>query len=106
MQDRHSHVEEIFSHALAQTSAARRDAYLGEVCGNDVELRQRVEALLATHDSAAGGFLDLPHIDQPASPPVPLREGPGSKIGRYKLLQQIGEGGYGVVFMAEQTSPV
>src|SRR5262249_21986881 len=70
------------------------------------ELRQKIEALLRAYEQA-GSFLE-----SPASPPVatidepPPTEGPGTIIGPYKLLEQIGEGGFGVVYMAEQTQPV
>src|SRR5205823_5044617 len=73
----------------------------------DAALRHRVEILLNAH--AAGAFLEEPaaavtaHILQ-VFPPISER--PGDKVGRYKLLQQIGEGGCGVVYMAEQTEPV
>jgi eukaryotic-like serine/threonine-protein kinase len=91
-------LEPIFHAACARAAGAERQAYLDGACGDDADLRTRVEALLAAHE-AAGGFLDSPAIEG-------SREGPGTSIGVYKLLQEIGEGGMGVVYMAEQESPV
>jgi serine/threonine protein kinase len=99
--------ETIFDGAL-QLPAEQRDAYVRQACGNDVPLRERVASLLNAH-GAAGGFLEEPAA--PARNPtimlaIPVTEKPGDRIGRYKLLQQIGEGGCGVVYMAEQEEPV
>src|SRR4029077_789875 len=92
-------------------------AYLDGACAGDEELRRRVEALLAAHDEA-GSFLQRPAAGGAVltHPPAgkwfdphglpPLSEGPGTRIGPYKLLQQIGEGGMGAVYMAEQEQPV
>jgi eukaryotic-like serine/threonine-protein kinase len=108
--------ETLFAEALARTDPAERAAFLEQSCGGDVALRQRVEALLRSHEQA-GSFLDKPTseatsdvapgqwLDPDALSEAPL-EGVGSRIGPYKLLQQIGEGGMGVVFMAEQQEPV
>jgi WD40 repeat protein/serine/threonine protein kinase/tetratricopeptide (TPR) repeat protein len=101
-------VKDIFLAALEREAGAQRSAYLNEACGQDSELRQRVEALLARHE-AAGSFLQspvpvldpYPTVDEPVGP-----EHTGMIIGPYKLLQQIGEGGMGTVYMAEQTHPV
>jgi len=106
----------LFSAAL-ELVAAERAAYLDEVCADDPALRLRLEDLLRVHDEAAL-FLENASAGTPRGP-VP---GPGSdvgersgaspvekegdRIGRYKLLQQIGEGGCGVVYMAEQEEPV
>ena len=65
----------------------------------------RVEALLAVHEQERE-FLKSSPEPEPTVDPSPLREGPGHEIGRYKLLQKIGEGGFGVVYMAEQHRPV
>jgi serine/threonine protein kinase/tetratricopeptide (TPR) repeat protein len=99
--------ESIFACALAKTDPAERAAYLDEACGADADLRRGVEELLQAH-GAAGRFLERPAAAprgtaeyQPADGVSP-REGPGTVIGPYKLLQQIGEGGMGVVYMAEQ----
>jgi len=81
----------------------RRGAYLDSACGANQELRREVESLLRAHD-ASGSFLREPSTLPPVSEPV--SEGPGTRIGPYKLLQQIGEGGMGVVYMAEQQEPV
>ncbi len=91
-------VETLFHAATSRPSGAERDAYLDGACGDDAELRSRVEALLDAHD-AAGTFLNEPVLDS-------AREGPGRSIGAYRLLQEIGEGGMGVVYMAEQERPV
>ena len=128
----------IFLEALEKDALAGRSAYLDEACGGDVAMRQRVEALLASHEQA-GSFLGKPVPERLAEKlATPERTGemqaetpgagddnaclasdllatveapaaserPGTVIGPYKLLQQIGEGGMGTVFMAEQTQPV
>lgn len=88
---------------LAALEAPDRGALLDRECGADAELRQRVEKLLAAHEDSA---------PLPAAPPertsdfVPIAERPGSMVGPYKLKEQIGEGGFGLVFVAEQTEPV
>jgi serine/threonine protein kinase/tetratricopeptide (TPR) repeat protein len=97
---------EIFTDALA-LPRTERAAYLDRACGSDGELRRRVEALLEGHDQV-GDFLEhSPQTTSPrAKPGVAAGEKPGDRIGHYKLLQQIGEGGCGVVFMAEQEEPI
>src|SRR5712692_3820685 len=97
--------EEIFHEALARSSPEARAAYLEEACAAKPALRASVEALLRANVGASG-FMDCPSpalvatIDE-----QPVTEGPGTVIGPYKLLQQIGECGMGTVFMAEQTHP-
>jgi serine/threonine protein kinase len=96
--------EQIFAEALA-VPAGERPRFLDEACRGDPALRQRIEALVRAHDSA-GGFMAPPaDISRAPSPPV-AAENPGNRIGRYKLLQKIGEGGCGAVWMAEQQEPV
>jgi serine/threonine protein kinase/tetratricopeptide (TPR) repeat protein len=96
----------IFTEA-AQLPAAERAAYLAGACGGDAELRQKVEALLRTHDHV-GDFLEASPRNASMGARVDSSTGEkaGDRIGRYKLLQQIGEGGWGVVYMAEQEEPV
>src|SRR5262245_50874109 len=95
--------------AALELPPAQRAAYLDQACAGDAALRQQVESLLKA-DGQAEGFLDvLPPVlafSQSELRAVSLTEKPGDKIDRYKLLQQIGEGGCGVVYMAEQEAPV
>ena len=104
--------KQVFHEALEKTRPQRM-SFVAAACGEDRELRAQVEALLAAHDEA-GEFLASPTMTEAneaakaaagiaASGPS---EGPGIKIGPYKLLQLIGEGGFGVVYMAEQERPV
>src|SRR6516162_6083174 len=102
--------------AARQLSAEARPAYLDQTCAGDPALRQRVEELLRSSEEA-DQFLEAPApgVQPPADGPtapdsLPEAMAPGEKagdrIGRYKLLQQIGAGGCGVVYMAEQEEPV
>src|SRR5215213_3914459 len=102
-----SHLESIFFTALEKPSPAARRAYLDEACAGDAELCGRVERMLAAQ-AEAGSFLEQPAIamDATINHEPPISERPGTIIGPYKLQQQIGEGGMGVVFMAEQTEPI
>jgi serine/threonine protein kinase len=82
---------------------------LNIACGGDAALRGRIENLLKSHEEA-GSFLRKPLAATVDQPPVadatPIAEKPGTVIGPYKLMEQIGEGGFGLVFVAEQLHPV
>ena len=108
----------MFLEALDKTDPADRAAYLDRACGDQAELRRRVERLLEALDGA-GSFMDSPAVETDANAgatgigpallslgTLPILEGPGTRIGPYKLLERIGEGGMGVVYMAEQETPV
>src|SRR5438270_1214181 len=100
------HSETIFAQAIEIESPEARAAFLDQACGSDPERRREVEKLVVDH-FRAGEFLERPaaHIVATVDEP-PVTEQPGTVIGPYKLLQQIGEGGMGTVFMAQQTHPV
>src|SRR5262245_2174 len=97
---------EVFTEAL-RLPHAERAAYLERACGGDAELQRKVEALLEANNQV-GNFLEdsLQPIPSQSKSEISAGEKPGDRIGHYKLLQQIGEGGCGVVFMAEQEEPV
>ncbi|NQU24234.1 MAG: protein kinase [Candidatus Nealsonbacteria bacterium] len=96
--------EDLFHQALEQP-ADRRASFLDTACSGDADLRERVEVLLRAHVNP-GSFLEAPPPGVDATLDQPITEKPGTVIGPYKLLEQIGEGGMGVVYMAEQTEPV
>jgi len=98
-------VEAIFYAALERESEQARAAYLAEQCGDDQDLRAQVQRLLDAHGHV-DGFLEGKAADIVATRDAPIGERSGTVIGRYKLLQEIGEGGFGVVFMAQQQEPV
>ena len=91
--------------AAAELPAGDRAAYLSANAGGDAELRAAVERLLAAHEQPAP-ILDRPAPGVPTADYGPIAETVGTKIGPYKLMEQIGEGGFGLVFVAEQTEPV
>jgi serine/threonine protein kinase/WD40 repeat protein len=93
----------LFEKALDLESAAERLAFLRGACGEDAALAARVQALLQAHEETKGF---LPGRPASRTAVLPVSERPGDRIGRYKLLQNIGEGGGGIVYMAEQEEPV
>ena len=100
--------EEAIFDAAISLPPSERTAFLDQACGHDSALRRSVEALLRACEHS-GSLLDdpaLPELGKILSPASPLLEQPGDRIGGYKLLQQIGEGGCGAVYMAEQEAPV
>src|SRR5262249_36291005 len=98
----------LLGEAVEISSPEERAAFLDQACAGDPGRRARIEALLRAHE-AAGAFLggNRPHqgptitVDE-----LPISERPGTVIGPYKLMEQIGEGGMGLVFVAEQQHPV
>src|SRR5262249_45673944 len=92
--------------AIEIDAEVERRAFVAQACAGDAELKRRVEELIENH-RRAGSFLE-----SPARNPIvtveeqPIREHPGTIIGPYKLMEQIGEGGMGLIFVAEQQQPV
>ncbi len=93
---------ELLHDAKSRSVGIERDRFLDEACRDDTALKDQILSLLAA-DGASSEFLMFSPTHRPAVLPA---EKPGDRIGRYKLLEQIGEGGCGVVYMAEQIEPV
>ena len=102
MKEDHS-PEAILEQALEIADPQARAAYLDVACGDNDALRVEIESLLAACLAAETDLMDT--LVDPVFPEI-TGEKEGDQIGRYKLLQQIGEGGFGTVYMAEQTEPV
>src|SRR5262245_52716515 len=105
MSDAEQREEAVFEAAL-KLSATERAAYLDKSCGGDADLRRRMETLLGAFDRA-GGFMKEPAVAMSSRAALlPPTEKAGDRIGRYTLRERIGEGGCGVVYVAEQAEPV
>lgn len=107
MDEQDEHEERIFEIAV-ELPPSQRTAYLDHACANDPELRERVEELLGALERS-DGFLQEPVVAPSGKPFSSLHEATervGHKVDRYKLLQFLGEGGCGVVYLAEQEVPV
>ena len=102
MEPSHNRIREVFSEALAKSNLGERDEYLEEACRGEPELRRQVAELLQAHEQE-GTFLEITRGRFESDFTLDCT---GMMIGRYKLLEKIGEGGFGVVYMAEQVEPV
>src|ERR1039457_4104024 len=96
--------------AARRLPVGQRAAYLDEACAGDAALRQRIEELIEVGEKAPA-FMETPVAGLSEAraallSPVVCAEKPGDWIGRYRLIEQIGEGGWGIVYLAEQEEPV
>jgi len=104
MSQKKKDIESTLVEALKRRDAEERRTYLDATCGIDTKLRSEIDSLLRAYEDK-NSLLEAPSdlLDEPIAP---VTEGPDTVIGRYKLLEKIGEGGMAVVYMAEQEKPI
>ncbi len=105
MATRQTDEEAIFHLARQISDLAVRAAYLDQICGADLALRQRVQSLLEVHELEQSFLRSSRQPDSTVAPSTPT-ERPGDSIDRYKLMERVGEGGMGIVFVAQQERPI
>ena len=106
MNNRKELIRTIFAEAYKKKTSQERSRYLDKVCGTEADLRSELESLLKAHDKYGDFLEDSPIVAEVRLDDSPISETPGTTIGRYKLLEKIGEGGMAVVYMSEQTEPI
>src|ERR1700683_4543790 len=106
MSDTPKDAKGIFLAALDIGDATERAAFVARSCSDDPALKQRVEDLLRAYGQSGGPLDKLAAAMAPTEMAEPIREQVGATIGPYKLMEQIGEGGFGLVFVAEQQQPI
>ena len=106
MSNKPNNTKAIFIAALEKENPQELAEYLDKACANDSKLRAKVEALLLSHKEAGTFLCDPCFSSQATLETVPIQEVPGNSIGRYKLLEKIGEGGMAAVYMAQQVQPL
>src|SRR5678809_91094 len=103
---RTARVQQVFADAL-EFPPEQRAEFVARSCADDPELHSKVKLLLAAHVQADEAFLSPPAMHLAQDPRgADIAQSPGQRVGRYTLLERIGEGGFGTVFLAEQVEPV